>query len=69
MTNLQVSVLRDCAVPASGSTLGGLSGNLAGQQGRSRQIEWLLERRLIRTHGGRYLATKRGKAILAHQLS
>jgi hypothetical protein len=52
MTSLQRQVLMDCAFKDNRSFLDGLSANLAVQQGRTRQVSYLLGRKMIRLRGG-----------------
>lgn len=68
MTDKQLCVLRDCAFKDKRSFLDGLSANLATQQGRTRQVSYLLGRKLIRAKGGRYIATRLGRRVLAENL-
>lgn len=64
MTGLQISVLRRAA--SKDPVLPGTAAMFEQQAGRMRQVRWLLKRKLIRMHGGRYVATVYGRKVLSH---
>jgi|HubBroStandDraft_3_1064219.scaffolds.fasta_scaffold212203_2 hypothetical protein len=67
MTPRQVTVLSLCA--RTDPALPGMPATFGATAGYERQINWLLNRKLIRRRRGRYIITRDGRKILTHQLS
>jgi hypothetical protein len=67
MTGLQLSVLARAA--RTDDVMPGTSLMYEYQFGKMRQVKWLLNRKLIRSRGGRLIATRDGRRVLEHQLS
>ena len=67
MTPRQLSVLNRAA--AGDDILPGTALMFEHQRGCTRQVKWLLARKLVRQRHGRIIATKYGRKILDYQLS
>ena len=67
MTSLQVSVLWRAA--QDHGHMRGTAELFEHQAGRTRQVRWLLARKLIRFDGGRLVATRDGRKVLDYQKS